>query len=163
MGVFETESAAASDPYVKRITLKRAVVAGVVGGVAFGIPLQLLVERMGAVGALYNGGTASIAVGWVAHLGHSALFGVMLGLVTETGPLRALMERSPATAALVGVGFGLVLYATNILFLWPFWLETVGFPPAAEWTIPYTPVRPLFGHLLYGVIAGTVFHALVDY
>ena len=30
-------------------------------------------------------------------------------------------------------------------------------------TIPYTPVRPLFGHLLYGVITGTAFHALVDY
>jgi hypothetical protein len=148
---------------IERITLWRAVLAGVVGGIVFGVPLQLLIERMGAIGALYSGGEPSIAVGWVAHLFHSALFGVLLGLATETGPLRSTMERGYAHAALVGIGFGAVLYATNIAFLWPFWLDTVGFAPAAAWSIPHTPVRPLFGHVLYGVIAGTVFHHLVDY
>lgn len=152
-----------SGAYIDRITLWRAVIAGVVGGVVFGIPLQLLIERMGAIGAMYNGGRPSLAIGWAAHVAHSALFGVVLGLLTETGPLREPMERSYATAAVVGIGFGLALYATNIAFFWPFWLDTVGFPPAAAWSLPYTPVRPLFGHLLYGVTAGTVFHGLVDY
>jgi len=148
---------------IERITLWRAVIAGVVGGIVFGVPLQLLIERMGAIGALYNGGDPSIAIGWVAHLFHSALFGVLLGLATETGPLRSAMERGYAQSALVGIGFGAVLYATNIAFFWPFWLDTVGFAPAAGWSIPHTPLRPLFGHVLYGVITGTVFHHLVDY
>jgi len=148
---------------IERITLWRAVLAGIVGGVVFGVPLQFLIERMGAIGALYNGGDASVVIGWVAHLFHSALFGVLLGLATETRPLRPTMERGHAHAALVGLGFGAVLYATNIAFLWPFWLDTVGYAPAAGWTIPHTPARPLFGHVLYGVIAGTVFHHLVDY
>mgnify|MGYP000730535456 CR=1 FL=1 len=34
---------------------------------------------------------------------------------------------------------------------------------AADWSIPYFALRPLFGHLLWGVITGTVFYALVDY
>jgi two-component system OmpR family sensor kinase len=163
MATIEDGSGASSLAAVDRITLGRAVVAGLVGGVAFGVPLQLLIGRMGAIGALYNAGTESLAIGWVAHLFHSALFGVVLGLITETGPLRAPMERSLVGAAAVGAGFGLFLYGANIGFLWPFWLETVGFPPAQSWSLPYTPAKPLFGHLLYGVITGTVFHALVDY
>lgn len=149
--------------YVDRITLSRALVAGVVGGFFFGIPLQFVIERMAAIGAMYAFGVPSVTVGWVAHLTHSALFGVVFGMVTEVEPFHAWMERNVGVAGLVGLGFAVGLYAVNIVVVWPFWLGTVGYPPAEAWSIPHTPLAPLVGHLLWGAVTGVVFHLLVDY
>lgn len=149
--------------YVDRITLSRALVAGVIGGIVFGIPLQFVIERMAAIGAMYTFGEPSVTVGWVAHIGHSALFGVIFGLLTELEPAHSWMERGIGTAGLVGIVFAVGLYATNIAFFWPTWLHTVGYAPAAAWTVPHTPLQPFLGHVLWGVITGTVFHYLVDY
>ncbi len=149
--------------YVNRITLTRAAVAGLLGGIAFGIPLQFVIGRMGAIGAMYNGGVPSLTIGWAAHIVHSILFGVIFGMATEFQPLHSWMERGIATAAVVGVGFGIALWSVNIAFIWPSWLQLVGFPPAENMSVPFVAMRPLLGHVLYGVIVGTVFHALVDY
>jgi len=149
--------------YVDRITLSRALVAGVVGGVFFGIPLQFVIGRMAAIGAMYTFGTASIPVGWAAHLGHSAVFGVVFGMATELDPLHSWMERNVGIAAVVGIAFAVCLYAFNIVLAWPVWLQAVGYTPAFSWSIPHTPLAPFLGHLLWGAITGTVFHYLVDY
>jgi len=161
--MFETADAGGQARYVDRITLGRAVVAGVLGGLAFGLVIQFVIGRMGAIGALYNFGDPSIPIGWIAHAVHSVFFGAVFGLVTEQEPFHSWMEHGFVSASLVGIGFGTGLYAVNIAFIWPFWLATVGFPPAAGWSIPFTPVMPLVGHLVFGVILGSVFHLLVDY
>lgn len=163
MAVSDTDEPGYRDDYVDRITLGRAVVAGLIAGAAFGVVIQFGIQRMGAIGALYTFGIPTVSVGWVAHMMHSVLFGVVFGMATEVEPFHSWMEERLATAALVGIGFGVLLYSVNIAFVWPFWLETVGFAPAAAWSIPYTPVRPLVGHLVFGVILGSAFHLLVDY
>ncbi|PSQ19037.1 hypothetical protein BRD00_01960 [Halobacteriales archaeon QS_8_69_26] len=163
MAVSDTDEPAHRDDYVDRITLGRAVAAGVAGGAVFGVVIQFGIGRMAAIGALYTFGIPTVSVGWLAHMMHSVLFGVVFGMATEVEPFHTWMEERLATAALVGIGFGVLLYAVNIAFVWPFWLETVEFAPAADWSIPYTPVRPLVGHLVFGVILGSSFHLLVDY
>lgn len=163
MAVSDTDERARGNDYVDRITLSRAIVAALLGGAAFGIPLQFFVGRMGAVGAMYNLGEPSIAIGWAAHMVHSVIFGAVFGMATEVDPLHSWMEESLPTATAVGIGFAMVLYLVNIMFIWPFWLGTVGFEPAMSWSIPYTPVKPVLGHLVFGVILGSVFHLLVDY
>jgi hypothetical protein len=163
MSTRERTERVASGSYVDRITLSKAVVAGVVGGIAFGIPLQFVIGRMGAIGALYTLGEPSVAVGWAAHLVHSAIFGLVFGLVTEGEPLHSLMEDNVGMAGFVGIGFGLALYVLNIGFVWPVWLDAVGFAPAAEWSIPFYPLRPMVGHVVYGAILGFAFALLVDY
>jgi riboflavin transporter FmnP len=159
----QSEAAGKTAPGVNRITLGRAVVAGVVGGIVFGIPLQFVIERMPAIGALYTGGDPSVAVGWVAHLIHSAIFGLVFGLLTEADAIARLMRDNVGIAGFVGLGYGVVLWSINIAFVWPVWLDAVGFPPAAEWSIPFLAPKPLMGHLIYGVTLGVVFYYLVDY
>jgi hypothetical protein len=159
----QSEAPETTAPGVNRITLSRAVLAGVVGGIAFGIPLQFVIERMPAIGALYTGGDPSLAVGWVAHLFHSAIFGLVFGLLSEARPVARLMRDNVGIAGFVGLGYGVALWSINIAFVWPVWLDTVGFPPAAEWSVPFLAARPLMGHLIYGVTLGVVFFYLVDY
>lgn len=158
-----SESVEYRGSYVDRISLAQAVVAGLVGGVFFGFVIQFGVERMAVIGALYNWGEPSLAIGWVAHMVHSALFGLVFGLVTEQEPFHTWMRRGYHTAVLVGLVFALGLYAFNIGVVWPTWLSAVGFVPAFGLPVPFFPVEPLLGHLAYGFILGAVFHLLVDY
>jgi hypothetical protein len=159
----QSETASAETPGINRITLSRAVFAGIVGGIAFGVPLQFVIQRMEAIGALYNGGTPSLAIGWGAHLVHSAIFGLAFGLITEAKSVARLMRDNVGIAGFVGLGYGVALWSVNITFIWPTWLDFVGFPPAATWSIPFVAPRPLMGHVIYGVTLGVVFYYLVDY
>jgi len=152
-----------SQSYVDRISLAQAVVAGLVGGVFFGFVIQFGVERMDAIGALYTLGEPNVAVGWAAHMFHSALFGLIFGLVTEQEPFHTWMRKGYPTAVVVGVVFALGLYAFNIGFVWPTWLTAVGYVPAEALSVPFFPIKPLLGHLAYGFILGGVFHHLVEY
>lgn len=139
------------------------MVAGLVAGAVFGVAIQYAIMRMGAIGALYNWGEPSIAIGWFAHVVHSAIFGFVFGLITEQRPFHGWMRRGYPTAIAVGLGFTTILYVVNIGLIWPNWLTAVGFEGASTLPVPFFPVRPLLGHLLFGVILGTVFHVLVEY
>jgi len=132
--------------------------AGVVAGLAFGLLIQFRLERMTAIGAMYTLGDPSLSVGWVAHVAHSAMFGALFGLVVDREPLRTVV-RNPLKSAGVGVAFGVTLWAVNIVFLWPLWLNGVGLPGAPE--VPFLGVMPLVGHVVYGGLAGAIFSATV--
>lgn len=148
---------------VDRISLWRAVLAGLVGGLAFGLLIQFALERMTAIGAMYTLGEPSLSIGWVAHLFHSVLFGAAFGLVSEHQPIRGFVGRNLATATVAGAVFGVILWSVNIVVLWPLWLQAVSFGPAAGMSVPFLAVRPLVGHVIYGLITGGLFGLLVDY
>ncbi|WP_135821910.1 hypothetical protein [Halostella litorea] len=132
--------------------------AGVVAGLAFGLLIQFRLQRMTAIGAMYTLGEPSLSVGWVAHVVHSALFGALLGLVVDREPLRTAV-RNPLKGAGAGVAYGLALWAVNIVFLWPLWLNGVGLSGAPE--VPFLGVMPLVGHVVYGGLAGALLSAAV--
>lgn len=129
----------------------RAAVVGVLAGVAFGVVMQFVLGRMTAVGAMYTLGDPSLSIGWVAHLGHSALFGAIFGLLADTGAVRERARRL-APAAGLGAAFATALWLVNVVLVWPLWLNSVGF--GATVPFPNLAVLPLAGHLVWGVLLG---------
>jgi hypothetical protein len=123
----------------------------VVAGLVFGVLIQFRLERMTAIGAMYTLGDPSLTVGWIAHLFHSALFGAFFGLLADTGRLREAAT-NVAPAAGLGAAYAAGLWAVNIVFVWPLWLNATTF--GAEIPLPNLAVMPLIGHVIWGVLLG---------
>jgi hypothetical protein len=126
-------------------TLSAGVAGGLAGGVIFGVMMTAM-DMMGMVAALV--GSSSIAVGWAVHLVISAALGagfaVLLGArASGTGP-----------AASLGAAWGLAAWVGGALLVMPLLL---GMPP---FEIGQTQLLSLMGHVLFGVIAGVVYHRL---
>jgi hypothetical protein len=133
-------------------------VAGIAAGALFGLLIQFGLNRMTAIGAMYTLGEPSLTVGWVAHMGHSALFGAIFGVVVDRNSLREYVGPYHTSVGLAVV-YGVALWAVNIVFIWPLWLNNVGF--SADLPIPNVAVMPLVGHVVYGVVSGLVLAILV--
>jgi len=134
--------------------ITRAAGLGVLAGVVFGLLIQFRLERMTAIGAMYTLGDPQLSVGRVAHLVHSALFGAVYGLVVDRELFDAVATR-PSTGLLLGGGFGVLLWAVNIVVIWPLWLGAVGVPEAPS--LPFLAMLPLVGHLVYGGLTGLLY------
>lgn len=69
-----------------------------------------------------------------------------------------------AVGALVGapnVAAGWILHvALSFAFIWPVWLNALGFPPGATLQVPHLQVEPFVGQLVYGAILGAVYAVL---
>ncbi len=134
--------------------IKTGALAGLIGGVVFGLMVQFGLERMGTIGAMYTLGEPSASVGWVAHVVHSVLFGAAFGLAVDR-PLFDDVAASSLGAVGLGLAYGTALWAVNIVVLWPLWLNAVSVPNAPA--LPFLAVLPLVGHLVYGGLTGGLF------
>ncbi len=118
------------------------IVGGLVGGVAFGIFMQLT-GMIPMVAMLV--GSDSVPIGWLVHLvisaGIGAGFGVLLG-----GWATAM---APSTG--LGLGYGVVWWVLGGLLIMPAWLGMGVFMfNAMAW-------MSLLGHLIYGLLLGVVY------
>lgn len=135
--------------------INRGIVAGLVGGVIFGIMMQMMnaptpeggqMPMMGMVAMVVR--SDSIVVGWLYHLFNSAVIGAIFGWLFG--------RRSQSFAAGLGWGvvYGFAWWILGGLILMPLFL---GMPPFAP--VQMVPMRPvamgsLIGHLIYGIILG---------
>jgi hypothetical protein len=133
-----------------------AVVASLAAGIVMGIPMQFVMGIMPTVGALY--GWESVAVGWVAHLFHSVVFGVIFAGVVSLGPLEEYASRLPASAG-VGVGYGVALWLFGAVVAMPLWLESAGLPNPG---VPNLNPMSLGGHVVYGALLGALLPVVVS-
>lgn len=122
------------------------VIAGLVGGIAFGLMMQMM-GMMGMVAGL--AGQSSAGVGWIVHLGISAVLGAGYGLTL--GQLRQSWGRSIG----MGMAYGLAWWVLGPLLIMPLMMGM----PVAE--VGPVQVQSLIGHLLFGAVAGAVFNALI--
>lgn len=126
--------------------------AGLIAGAVFGAVLSallpdLLRRAMPALIGLRGG-----FVGWTIHLSFSAVFGVVFAALD--GSLG--WEDAAARSAALGLAYGGALWLVNVGFIWPLWLQTVGFSITPEFAYFDSPI-PLAGHLLYGVVLGATY------
>lgn len=128
-----------------------AGVAGFVAGIVFGLLIQFVVGAMKAVGALV--GMPGLVTGWIVHLALSIVFGLVFAAIVEWKPFQGYASRW-TTGIGLGLVYGAILWVINLAFIWPIWLNMVGFPPGATLSVPYLQMKPLIGHLVYGVILG---------
>ncbi|WP_232703352.1 histidine kinase [Halobacterium wangiae] len=133
----------------------RGVLAGVVGGIAFGVMMTVMMTPVieNAIPALYglSGGTA----GWVLHVGHSAVFGVVFAALATAGGIHDL-----GRTTLVGAVYGVVLWAVFAAVVMPVWLQAVGFGAAPA--VPNVNPQSLVGHVVYGVVLGVVYAGVTE-
>lgn len=157
-----TEPVSARFALPSRNALWAGVVGGLGGGVGMGLILHAGANMMPLVGALYGEPTA--LAGWVAHLGHSVLIGLVFAAIAsrpmvrpQTTSVRGCVVVGIAYAAAVGLATGGVML--------PISLNAIGARTFPE------PLLPLPGalngvlvvlsvgvaHLVYGLVLGATF------
>jgi len=132
-------------------TWSSAAVAGLAGGLAFGVLLQSM-GMMPTIAALY--GAESAAIGWVAHLFHSVVFGLVFAAAAVRTDYR---DADTGTFAVLGAAYGVVLWLVAAAVLMPLWLGALGLDAPS---VPNLDVASLAGHLVYGVVLGAAFAAI---
>ena len=138
---------------VEPTALRDVSVAALVAGVAMGAVLQAFANTIPVIGSLY--GVGNVAVGWVAHLFHSVVFGVLFAAVLRRPFVRDRVNSLVTTvAAAVAVGLGLAVVAAGLVI--PLWLNAVGVPAPLPRVFP----AGLVGHLVWGVVLGSVYWTL---
>jgi hypothetical protein len=127
------------------------VVGGLVGGAAMGAMITMMMPPVieMAIPALYglSGGLA----GWVVHMAHSAILGVVFVAIAASTSLGHGVGRS----AVAGLVYGVVLWAVLAALVMPIWLQTLGFPAAPPFPNFALP-GSLPPHVVYGVLLGAL-------
>lgn len=130
-----------------------AGVAGLVAGIVFGLmAMAMMPDMMGMIGAMY-GFEGSLAVGWIAHLFHSVIFGVIFAAIVSLDQLREYAA-NVAYGGVLGLVYGIVVWVIAASIVMPIWL---GMPEMAP---DFNPMS-LVGHAVYGVILGAAYPLLV--
>ncbi|MQA85758.1 MAG: hypothetical protein GEV03_14335 [Streptosporangiales bacterium] len=137
------------------LRLVRGMVAGVVAGMVFAgvtmwftttmgdpadMPLHMISTIVLGAGAM-EAGTTSVGVGLAVHMVLSALFGLVFALAVPA-------LRTNGTVALVGTGYGALLYVVNFLILAP-----IAFPVFQMANQPFE----LFAHVVFGTLLSFAF------
>lgn len=128
-----------------------AVVAGIAGGLAGGVVFGVLMQMMDMIPMVAMlAGSKSMAVGWLVHLAISAFIGATFAI------LFARLATSPISAALFGMGYGVVWWVLGALLIMPWKLgmnDMIFQIGTMQW-------QSLGGHLLYGLLLGLTFGLL---
>jgi uncharacterized membrane protein YagU involved in acid resistance len=134
---------------------KGGVVAGLAGGAVMGVLLSVMMTPViqGAIPSMY--GLSGGAAGWVVHMSHSAVLGVVFAGLA--GALPGYTDSTVKSAA-VGAAYGVVLWIVLAAFVMPVWLSVVGSP--ANPPLPNFNPMSLVGHVAYGLVLGAVYPAV---
>jgi hypothetical protein len=134
---------------------KGGVVCGLAGGAVMGILLSVVMTPViqGAIPSMYglSGGLA----GWVVHMSHSAVLGVVFAGVAAALPQ---YSDSIGKSAVLGAVYGVVLWVVLAAFVMPVWLSAVGSP--ANPPLPNFNPMSLAAHVAYGVVLGALYPAV---
>ncbi|TYL39865.1 histidine kinase [Natronococcus pandeyae] len=127
-------------------------VGGIAGAIVFGAMMAVqspAVLEMG-IPAMY--GLEGGLVGWIIHVSHGAVLGVVFGVI-----LGAVGKTDPGIVRTAGLGlaYGVVIWAALAVVVMPVWLSVVGFPMAPP--LPNVDVGSLVGHAAYGIVLGLAY------
>lgn len=135
-----------------------SIIAGLIGGVVFGIMMQMMTAPtpdggqmpvIAMIGQIV--GSPTVAAGWIYHLFNSAVIGAVFGWL--------LGERVHGYASALGWGatYGFAWWIIGGLILMPLMLGMPPFAPLTMAPMQMVAVGSLIGHLIYGSILGDAF------
>jgi hypothetical protein len=159
-----SETTAAVETPSEQVAWRGGALAGLAAGVVMGAMLTMQMRPVIAVAIPSMYGLDGLAVGWAVHLFHSVVLGIVFAGVAsvasgvEFGGRVASDSRSiesVSRSTLLGLGYGVVLWAALAVVVMPIWLGAVGSPANP----PFPNVNPLSlaGHVVYGLVLGLVF------
>lgn len=134
---------------------KGGVVCGLAGGAVMGVMLSVVLTPVIQVAIPSMYGLSGGLAGWVVHMSHSAVLGVVF--VGLAGALSQYSD-SIGKSALLGALYGVALWVVLAAFVMPVWLSVVGSP--ANPPLPNFNATSLVGHVAYGVVLGVVYPAV---
>jgi sterol desaturase/sphingolipid hydroxylase (fatty acid hydroxylase superfamily) len=111
-----------------------------------------------AIAGLY-GFEGTLVAGWIAHLAHGTLFGVIFAAVLSDPGLYRVNEWVWKTVV-AGVVYGLVLAVVGAGLLMPIWLGVAGV--GMQLSLPNVTMPVLLWHVVYGIVLGGLFPFLAD-
>lgn len=133
--------------------LINGAIAGVAGGVVFGI-LMAMLDMLPMVSMLI--GVENAAVGFLVHLVNSAIIGAIFGLIA--------WGFAHNIAAVLGAGmvYGVIWWVLGALIVMPLWLSVTADPMMSDMvlTVGRDQWMSLMGHVIFGLIAGGVLYGL---
>ncbi len=123
--------------------------AGVVGGVVFGLMMSMAMPPMlGMIGSLVG----APSLGWIVHLVISATIGAGFGLLFGRRATAGWGQ-----AAGLGLGYGAIWWVLGPLLIMPIWM---GMGPMLGKAFEMPNLLSLMGHLVFGVVTGLVYQAI---
>ena len=135
------------------------IVGGIVGGIVFGIMMTMdmrMVMEM-AIPGMY-GLSPSLELGWIIHLFHSAVFGIVFAAAVHYGGGREKLDSNLKLAA-GGLGYGLIVWVLAAAILMPVWVNaTMGMGAP----VPNFVMESAMGHAVYGVLLGLVYALIAE-
>ncbi|QZP36660.1 histidine kinase [Halobaculum magnesiiphilum] len=151
----QTRTATTAEPEIETVGTgwRGGVAAGALAGIAMGAAFSLFAPAAleVAIPSLYglSGGLA----GWIVHVSHGAVLGV--GFVALANALGVV---DPTRSTLLGVGYGVALWAVLAALVMPAWLAAVGSPATPP--LPNLDTLSLAAHVLYGAVLGAALPSL---
>lgn len=136
--------------------LSRAGSAAILAGLVMGVAVEALTGRVSTIGTLY--GVDSPVVGWVTHLFHSVLFGLVFAAGLQ---LRYFATISKTVRGRVGLGvaWGVLVWAVGTGLLLPLGLQAAN---AGTQQLPYLAPVDLLAHVLWGAILGRAYTSVPE-
>ncbi len=150
-----------------------SALGGIAGAAAFGLFLWLV--QPGIIGstipAAYGLETVG-PVGWLIHLVHGALLGLLFGTIISRPFVRAVLQTPVETDSwpersqfprfvVAGGAFGLALWTILPVLLLPALAGVIGSETVD--IFPRIAVESLLGHVLFGLVLGAVFSLTTDW
>ena len=130
---------------------KGAVISGIVGGLAGGVVFGAFMGVMGMLPMVAKlVGSSSPLVGFVVHLGISAVIGAGYGVLVEDRIARV----GPSVAA--GTSYGILWWVLGPLTLMPLFL---GMGLGVNWHVAAAAkmLPSLYGHILFGLVLAATY------
>jgi len=139
------------------VAWRNGAIAGLLATVVMGLAISLgnLPILRDAIAGLY-GQQGSLLAGWLAHLIHGTIFGVLFAAVLAD-PGVVDVPHSARAMALAGTVFGLVLGVVGAGFVLPMWFSAIN---PGTMSVPTITTPLLIWHALYGVVLGLGFALL---
>ena len=149
-----------TDPFETNWAWKRGGIAGFLATVVMGAAISVmhLSTLQLAIAGLY-GQSGNLIAGWVAHLVHGTLFGMIFALLLSDPGLYNVTDWY-WKAIVAGVVYGLMLAIIGAGIIMPIWLGLAGFPTPPS--IPNVTLPMLIWHLIYGFVLGGLVPMLED-
>lgn len=157
MGVKESGAAEReTDPsFFARWLWKEGAVAGAVAAGISALAITLLSPDVlsDQIAGLYSL-QGSLVAGWIAHLVHGTVFGVVFAAIL-TDPMVSAARKTPRRTVFAALVFGFALAFFGAGVLMPLWLEGVGVTDSPP--LPNVTLLLMLWHGVFGAVLGMGF------